>query len=218
MSRKPLSIILVAWTGSMAPGAGCTVGDSGRNDDGWDAAPKDEDEESKGDGDGGEDENGEEDEDGGEDGNGEPTEEEADAHSDDPTEDLPILSFMEPSFAPPGGLTASQVPQFIVFGFDDNRFEDGMEWVLDTFAEYRNPEGAGNARTYDGRRARVSFYYTTDSLEMDGGALEKQWLRAGALGHEVGNHTHTHRVTEDITPLVVGRRDCHLQRHSFFTL
>jgi peptidoglycan/xylan/chitin deacetylase (PgdA/CDA1 family) len=113
-----------------------------------------------------------------------------------PGSDLPIAEKMEPSFSPPGGLTVEQVPQFIVLGFDDNRYVDGMNWVLDLLDGKTNPAGKGNARTHDGQKLIVSFYYTTDSLDAGGEALLATWRRATAAGHEVANHTHTHRALE----------------------
>jgi hypothetical protein len=112
-------------------------------------------------------------------------------------EDWPIATKIAPSFDPPGGLKPEQVPQFIVLGFDDNRYTDGMKWVLDTFESYSNPKGKGNPKTFDGQSAKVSFYFTTDSLEMGEAGLAEQWLRVQANRHEIGNHTHTHRANEE---------------------
>jgi peptidoglycan/xylan/chitin deacetylase (PgdA/CDA1 family) len=113
-----------------------------------------------------------------------------------PGSDLPIAEMMAPSFSPPGGLAVEQVPQFIVLGFDDNRYVDGMNWVLDLLDGKTNPAGKGNARTHDGQKLIVSFYYTTDSLDDGGEPLLATWRRATAAGHEVANHTHTHRALE----------------------
>jgi hypothetical protein len=89
---------------------------------------------------------------------------------------------------PPGGLAVDQVPQFIVLGFDDNRYVDGMNWVLDTLEGKTNAAGKGNARTHDGQKLIVSFYFTTDSLDAGGEALLATWRRAAGAGHEVANH------------------------------
>lgn len=120
-----------------------------------------------------------------------------------PVLDLPIATMMEPSQNPPGGLTPEQVPQFIVLGFDDNRYVDGMKWVLDMLGQYRNPSGNGNERTHDGQPLIASFYFTTNALddaENADNALLDQWKRAKSLGHEVANHTHTHRAYENERP------------------
>jgi peptidoglycan/xylan/chitin deacetylase (PgdA/CDA1 family) len=109
---------------------------------------------------------------------------------------LPIAERLDPSLNPPGGLPVEQVPQFIVLGFDDNRYVDGMNWVLETLEGKTNPAGKGNARTHDGQKLIVSFYYTTDSLDDGGEALLATWRRAAGAGHEVANHTHTHRALE----------------------
>jgi len=111
-------------------------------------------------------------------------------------DDLPLCDFMAPSFKPPGGLSPEQVPQFIVLGIDDNRYADGMEWLLDRLEARRKPTGSGNAGTHDGRPLRGSFYYLSSALESGGDALFTQWKRAVADGHEVGNHTNTHEVTD----------------------
>lgn len=109
------------------------------------------------------------------------------------------------SAAPPAGLTPKQVPQLVVFGFDDN-FTSGMpgspttggvRFVIDLFANRRNPAGRGNPRTFDGTPALTSFYVATRYLErreIDLPEHMKRALRAAAdAGHEIGLHTHEHR-------------------------
>jgi hypothetical protein len=113
-----------------------------------------------------------------------------------PEEQLPLCDFMAPSFKPPGGLAPAQVPQFIVLGIDDKRYVDGMEWMLDQLEARHNPAGHGNARTHDGQPLHVSFYFTSSFLDSGGSPLLAQWQRAVADGHEVGNHTYTHEVTD----------------------
>jgi hypothetical protein len=122
-----------------------------------------------------------------------------DADDPDPPKDpgIEIADFMAPAYEPPGGLKPEEVPQFVVLGFDDNRYTDGFKWVLDELAKRKNPQGKGNASTHDGDPLIVSFYFTTDSLDMGGDELLAQWKRAVAAGHEVGNHTHTHRALEN---------------------
>jgi hypothetical protein len=110
---------------------------------------------------------------------------------------IEIATQMEPSALPPGGLAPSQVPQFIVLGFDDNRYVDGMQWVLELIETRANPAGTGNTRTYDGQKLVSSFYFTSDSLELGGETLLAEWRRAAQGGHEVANHTHTHRALEN---------------------
>jgi hypothetical protein len=113
-----------------------------------------------------------------------------------PEADLPICDFMAPSFKPPGGLSPAQVPQFIVIGIDDNRYVDGMEWVLDQLEARHNPAGHGHAGTHDGQPLRASFYFMSAALETGGNALLAQWQRAVADGHEIGNHTYSHEVAD----------------------
>ncbi len=108
------------------------------------------------------------------------------------------------SLNPPAGLKACQVPQLVSIGFDDNAFsgwegsggEGGMKWALDLFKTKKNPDGTGNARTFDGLPCRISFYVT--ALYAGPGSLEKDSLvkkacrQALADGHEIGNHTYSH--------------------------
>ncbi|MCP4655341.1 MAG: polysaccharide deacetylase family protein [bacterium] len=108
------------------------------------------------------------------------------------------------SAAPPGGLAVEQVPQFVHFGFDDNRISGrdaagttgGLKFVTDLFSGKQNPAGTGNARTYDGTPARFSFYVISHSIaEEDVDAPEHvklQWRAAVDAGHEIGIHTHNH--------------------------
>lgn len=90
-----------------------------------------------------------------------------------------------PSQSPPGGLQPSQVPQFIVFGFDDQINAAAFRWVYKMFSSKTNPPGTGQKATYDGSRATASFYTTT--------TYGTQYhLEAHNEGHEIGNHTQSH--------------------------
>lgn len=106
---------------------------------------------------------------------------------------------------PPGGLSPSQVPQFVVFGFDDNRYSGlegsvatgGMTYITDLFASMSNPAGTGNAATYDGTPLHFSFYCNTKYIASDTATdnpvyLKRAWKKALDNGHELGNHTHSH--------------------------
>lgn len=53
------------------------------------------------------------------------------------------------SYNPPGGLSASKVPQFVCLGWDDNGLSDGMTWILDELKRRKNPAGRGNLATFD---------------------------------------------------------------------
>jgi hypothetical protein len=108
------------------------------------------------------------------------------------------------SAAPPGGLAVSDVPQFVVLGFDDNgtsgmpgaKTTGGIRWVVDLLEGRRNPAGSGNPLTYDDTPARISFYVATryiEAVEMDEPDQVKLALRAAFdAGHEIGLHTHRH--------------------------
>ncbi len=63
-----------------------------------------------------------------------------------------------PSYDPPDNLAVDNVPQFIVMGFDDCMYPDGMTWVLDTLLNRKNPAGNGNPLTFDGTPLYASFY------------------------------------------------------------
>jgi Polysaccharide deacetylase len=105
---------------------------------------------------------------------------------------------------PPGGLTPSQVPQFVQLGFDDNFYSglnttppSGMTWATNFTRNLRNPAGNGNAATFDNTLVRVSFYSNTTYITNEGFVedpvlLKRSWRTAITDGHEQGNHTHRH--------------------------
>lgn len=110
-----------------------------------------------------------------------------------------------PSVNPPGGLSPQNVPQFVVFGSDDNAFSGlddnygGLQFLLDTFSSRVNPAGGGqeiNPATYDDAPVHFSLYATTKFISP--GAPEnpvynkKMWRRVMELGNEIGNHTQNH--------------------------
>ena len=107
---------------------------------------------------------------------------------------------MPPSYEPPGGLAVDKVPLFIVLGFDDNRYADGMEWTLDLLADKKNPAGINNPATFDNTPVKVSFFYISSALEEGGETLLSTWKQAVKAGYEVADHTHTHN-TSDATSL-----------------
>ncbi|MBN1981534.1 MAG: polysaccharide deacetylase family protein [Chitinivibrionales bacterium] len=106
------------------------------------------------------------------------------------------------SFDPPGGLKADNVPLFIVMGYDDCMYPDGMQWVLDTLMNRTNPKGNNNPATFDGQSIKGSFYvnscYATDSEAV------KTWKLALSRGHEIANHTHDHdeKLLENVSQTV----------------
>lgn len=124
---------------------------------------------------------------------------------------------VEPSANPPGGLPIEKVPMFVTIGFDDNMYSgdaidkdsdvpkvvegsEGMRWLKNFFSSLKNPNGNGNAGTFDNAPARVSFYmtgnYQTQSANSgDNPGLIRNVTRELWLdGHEIGNHTMTHNV------------------------
>jgi hypothetical protein len=111
----------------------------------------------------------------------------------------PVFTNLPPSSSPPGGLAVTNVPQFVAFGFDDNRYADGVQWALDTIKPKMNPPGRGDHCTFDGTPARVSFLM--QSLVSDTSpALAALHYRAYTDGNEVGNHTDTHATTLQQNP------------------
>jgi hypothetical protein len=91
----------------------------------------------------------------------------------------------------PGGLALDNVPQFVAFAFDDNRYEDGLSWALDLVQSKINPPGRGNHCTFDGTPVRFTYFIYSNSGH-NTTALEKLHERAYLDGNEVGNHTDTH--------------------------
>jgi peptidoglycan/xylan/chitin deacetylase (PgdA/CDA1 family) len=115
---------------------------------------------------------------------------------------------------PPAGLLPEQVPQFIVFGSDDNGFSGlegsgasgGLHFLTGLFSSRRNPAGSGNPRTFDAAAPHYSFYVNTyyiapaaaeknaygNSEQEDPLYVRRAWKEAADNGHEIGDHTHSH--------------------------
>jgi polysaccharide deacetylase len=104
-----------------------------------------------------------------------------------------------PSTLPPNGLDPQSVPQFVMFGFDDDAYAEGMNWVVDElFANRTNP---------DGSPARATFFIIGGAASSDGiftdfgGQTEQElvdsWRNALNQGHEIGNHTWDHVASLD---------------------
>jgi hypothetical protein len=100
------------------------------------------------------------------------------------------------SIDPPAGLAPSKVPQFVMFGFDDNAYADGMSWVVDSlFAGRKNADGSPALATF--------FLIGGAGTSKDGGVFNSaggqteaqviaSWRKAYDAGHEIGNHTWDH--------------------------
>ncbi len=111
----------------------------------------------------------------------------------------PSTDNFPPSDSAPGGLTPAQCPQFISFGFDDNGFYDGVNWIADSVCSRVNPAGNGNPATFDGKSVRAAFYLvggygnSADSVfEWEPDSALASWQRIYQMGNEVGNHTYDH--------------------------
>ena len=106
---------------------------------------------------------------------------------------------------PPLPLKVERVPQFIVFGFDDNGFSGldnsggtgGVKFIIDLFSSRSNPPGKGNRHTYDGEQIHFSMYCATSYIENFGTEnpvfIKRAWREALLKGHEIGVHTHQHQ-------------------------
>lgn len=93
----------------------------------------------------------------------------------------------------------SEAPQFIIIGYDDNQFADGMINIMNIYKNLTNPAGSGNPLTYDGAPARASFYCTPAGRDIASGvtwevdaSTVQSWKDAYQQGHEIGNHTWYH--------------------------
>jgi peptidoglycan/xylan/chitin deacetylase (PgdA/CDA1 family) len=101
---------------------------------------------------------------------------------------------MAPSIDPPGGLTPDKVPMFVMMGFDDNAYSDGINWVLDTFRSRQNPDGTAARATFF-----ISAGFASEFFNPAGGQTEADvlnaWKKIKADGHEIANHSWSHAET-----------------------
>jgi hypothetical protein len=117
--------------------------------------------------------------------------------SGSPGECLPDQSDNIPaSIDPPAGLAPSNVPMFVMFGFDDNAHADGVNWVVRTLF--------GGKANMDGSPALATFFLIGGAATLDNGGvfnpaggqtqqdLIGAWKAAYDAGHEIGNHTWDH--------------------------
>ncbi len=97
---------------------------------------------------------------------------------------------VDPSRDPPGGLSSSEVPQFVVIGSDDNASEAGIKWLLDYMEGKKNPKSSSNnPLTFDSEQITVSFYSNSKYFNT---GIHDQLKRAYDMGCEVSNHTKNH--------------------------
>ena len=96
-----------------------------------------------------------------------------------------------PSQNPPAPLTPDQVPLFVVLGFDDNKYEDGVIWAGEIMRNRVNPKGTGNPATYDSTPARASFYMLV-LPSYNNKYLQRAIYDIYLDGNELGNHTLNH--------------------------
>lgn len=108
----------------------------------------------------------------------------------------------DPSRTPPNTpdgqtILPSEAPMFVIFGYDDNQFDDGMHNILNLYKTRTNPVGSGNPYTFDGTPTKASFYLTVEGRNATSSWMVEQvtidsWKRAYDEKHEVGNHTWYH--------------------------
>lgn len=106
------------------------------------------------------------------------------------------------SYSPPGGLAVDKVPMFVCFGWDDNNYADGMNWIIDYIKDKKNPAGSGNTLTFDGKKLRNTFFMkgmveSSETVE----AVLASWKRAYDEGHEIGNHTFQHVAVDPVNEI-----------------
>jgi hypothetical protein len=98
---------------------------------------------------------------------------------------------------PPGGLSPSQVPQFIMIGSDDNYYADGILWLVNTaLAGKVNPDGTPAQMTFfitaGGGTTANGGIFAPGSVNQTPAQVISAWQAAYAAGHQIGNHTWDH--------------------------
>lgn len=93
---------------------------------------------------------------------------------------------------PPGGISAADAPMFVSFGWDDNSYSDGLNWIRNYVKDLKNK---------DGSKARMTFFNTANR-GMDATVLASEnqtaqdvlnsWKNLYNDGHEIGNHSLNH--------------------------
>jgi hypothetical protein len=97
----------------------------------------------------------------------------------------------------------SQVPQFVMFGSDDNPYAAGVNWLVDTaFGGKTNPDGtpaqitffitAGYGTDQMYGNPPVAGVFNPGSVGQTPQDVVNAWKHAYASGHEIGNHTWDH--------------------------
>lgn len=101
------------------------------------------------------------------------------------------LDDVAPSVDPPGNLPASQVPMFVLLGFDDNAYVDGVEWTLDYLRARKNADGTAARATFFITAGFASEFFTAAGGQTRAGVIDA-WKRIKTDGHEIANHTWSH--------------------------
>lgn len=99
---------------------------------------------------------------------------------------------------PPKGLNPKEVPMFVSFGFDDNGNsgvygtdnEGGVKWASELFSSKINPGGTPCSASF-----YLATYFATGEAPNNEPTeqIKVEWSKLTKAGHEVGNHTHSHK-------------------------
>jgi hypothetical protein len=104
----------------------------------------------------------------------------------------PVITQLDASLTPPGGLAVGNVPQFVALGFDDDLYVDGIQWATDFAKSLGNQPGTGNHCTFDGTPVRFTFFVSSFTQQMTEAERPATLTQAYQDGHELANHTDTH--------------------------
>jgi len=102
-----------------------------------------------------------------------------------------VVDNVAPSIDPPGGLAANRVPMFVLLGYDDNAYADGINWTLETLRGRKNADGTAALATFF-----ISAGFASDHFNDAGGQnvtdVLNAWRKIKAEGHEIANHSWSH--------------------------
>lgn len=92
---------------------------------------------------------------------------------------------------PPGGIAPADAPMFVILGWDDNSYSDGMNWFLDFIRTKKNKNGTNARTTFFNTTERASTLVVAENNQTVDDVLNS-WKTAYNEGHEIANHTVNH--------------------------
>lgn len=105
------------------------------------------------------------------------------------------MDFQKPSQTPPHGLSASDVPLFVSFGFDDNGYS-GLKDISNPYGIYWASSLFNSLKNANGEECKATFYFSTFYFKTEifepPHLIKVSWRDAINMRHEAGNHTHNH--------------------------